>query len=111
MPQLTDDEVDAIMSAAWPLHPSQRGAFEQTVLTEWQRLPVEARGPGSLHRIIAAAQKDALRGGPLSVGPGNLSHYRKRSLLRDKGSNTDIEMEMFSNKTFAPSRPKGPKRK
>jgi hypothetical protein len=40
---LTDAEIDHIMEAAWALHPSQRGAFEQTVITELQRLPPAAR--------------------------------------------------------------------
>jgi hypothetical protein len=58
---LTDAEIDRIMEAAWALHPSQRGAFEQTVITELQRLPPAARGPGTLHRIIAPAQRIYLR--------------------------------------------------
>jgi hypothetical protein len=69
---LTDAEIDRIMEAAWALHPSQRGAFEQTVITELQRLPPAARGPGTLHRIIAPAQRTFLHGGPIAVGTGNL---------------------------------------
>ena len=86
MTQLTDDELDAIMSAAWPLHPAQRAAFEQTVITEWQRLPVDARGPGTLHRTIAMVQHDFLKSRPIAVGPspGNLSKYGKAA-LRAKG--------------------------
>ena len=69
---LTDAEIDRIMEAAWALHPSQRGAFEQTVITELQRLPPAARGPGTLHRIIAPAQRTFLRSSPTAVGTGNL---------------------------------------
>jgi hypothetical protein len=29
---LTDAELDRILEAAWALHPSQRGAFEQQVI-------------------------------------------------------------------------------
>ena len=67
------------------LHPTQRAAFEQQVISELQRLPLDARGPGVLHRIIAAAQRTYLVSGAIAVGTGNLSHYDKRSLLRDKG--------------------------
>ena len=38
-----------------------------------------------LHRIIAAAQRTYLASGAIAMGTGNLSHYDKRSLLRDKG--------------------------
>ena len=59
MGQLGDAELDAILTAAWALHPSQRAAFEQAVLAELQRLPPDTRGPGTLHRIIAACQRKA----------------------------------------------------
>jgi hypothetical protein len=58
MGQLGDAELDAILTAAWALHPSQRAAFEQAVLAELQRLPPDTRGPGTLHRIIAACQRN-----------------------------------------------------
>ena len=79
---LTDVELDRIMEAAWGLHPSQRAAFEEQVITELQKLAPDVRGPGTLHRIIAAAQRSFLRA---AVGPGNLSHYDKPSVLRGKG--------------------------
>jgi hypothetical protein len=48
------------------------------VITEWQRLPVDARGPGTPHRTIAMVQRDFLKSRPIAVGPspGNLSKYR-----------------------------------
>jgi hypothetical protein len=88
MPQpLTDAELDAIMSAAWPLSPSQRAAFEQQVTTELQRLPSDTRGPGTLHRTIATVQRAFLKSGKIAIGhsPGNHSKYEKPSALRDKG--------------------------
>jgi hypothetical protein len=61
------------MEAAWGLHPSQRAAFEQQVITELQKLAPDVRGPDSLHRIIAAAQRSYL--GSRAIISGNLSHY------------------------------------
>ena len=81
---LTDAEFDAIMTAAWVLHPSQRAAFEQQCISELLRLPPDARGPGSLHRTIATVQRAFLKSGPIAVGTGNLSQYGKAA-LRAKG--------------------------
>ena len=79
---LTDAELDRIMEAAWGLHPSQRAAFEQQVITELQKLAPDVRGPGSLHRIIAACQRTHLGS---RATAGNSSHYDKPTVLRDKG--------------------------
>ena len=81
---LTDAELDRILEAAWALHPAQRAAFEQAVITELQKLPPETRGPGTLHRVIATCQRTYLGSGAIAVGPGNLSAYGKAA-LRDKG--------------------------
>jgi hypothetical protein len=56
------------------LHPTQRAAFEQLVISELQKLPTDVRGPGTLHRIIAEAQRTYLRIGPIAIGP-NYSKY------------------------------------
>ena len=82
---LTDAELDRILEAAWALHPSQRGAFEQQVIMELQRLPPDTRGPGSLHRVIAACQRNYIGSSAIAVGAGNQSHYDRPSALRDKG--------------------------
>ena len=79
---LTDAELDRIMEAAWVLHPAKRAEFEQAVISELQKLSPDVRGPGTLHRIIAAAQRTYLGSRALA---GNLSRYDKPSALRDKG--------------------------
>jgi len=83
MAQLSDAELDRILEASGALHPAQRAAFEAAVIAEWQRLPPATRGPGTLHQIIATAQRSfvALAVGP---SPGNLSRYGKAA-LRAKG--------------------------
>jgi hypothetical protein len=83
-PPLTAAELDAITAAAWPLLPGVRADFEQQVITEWQRLPPDKRGPGTLHRTIAMAQRAFLKSGPIAVSTGNVSRYG-RAALRAKG--------------------------
>jgi hypothetical protein len=39
------------------------------VITELEKLPTDVRGPGTLHRIIAEAQRTYLRLEPIAVGP------------------------------------------
>jgi hypothetical protein len=67
---LSDAERDAIAGAALPLPPSQPAAFEQMVTVELTRLTPAQRGPGSLHRLIAAAQAKFLIDGPVAFGTG-----------------------------------------
>jgi hypothetical protein len=58
MPQpisLNDAEYDAVMSAAAPIHPSQRGDVIQALAGELERQP--AIGPGVVHRIAADLQR------------------------------------------------------
>jgi hypothetical protein len=81
---LTDEELDSIMTAALALHLSQRAAFEQQCISELLHLPPATRGPGSLHRVIAACQRNYIGSGAIAVGTGNLSRYGKAA-LRAKG--------------------------
>jgi homoaconitase/3-isopropylmalate dehydratase large subunit len=48
------------------------------------RLPPATRGPGSVHRVIAACQRSYIGSGAIAVGTGNLSRYGKAA-LRAKG--------------------------
>jgi hypothetical protein len=64
------------------LHPTQRAAFEQQVITELQKVPSDMRGPGSLHRTIATVQRAFI--GTAIGGTGNLAKYG-RAGLRAKG--------------------------
>src|SRR5262249_49848254 len=66
---LTDEELDSIMTAALALRPRQRAAFEQQCISELLRLPPATRGPGSLHRVIAACQRSYIGCGAIAVGP------------------------------------------
>jgi hypothetical protein len=59
----------AIWAAAAALPPPQRAEFQQRVAAELKSLPCGMLGPGTLHRVIAAAQKMILDSGMLAVGP------------------------------------------
>jgi hypothetical protein len=52
---LNDDEYDAIMQAAAPIHPLQRDAFLKVLAAELERHPVV--GPGLVHRLAAQLQR------------------------------------------------------
>ena len=51
---LSDDQLDAVMRAATPLQPRDRGPFLEELARELARLP--DIGDGSLHRIIMTVQ-------------------------------------------------------
>ena len=52
---LSDDQLDAVMRAAAPLQPRDRGPFLEELARELARLP--DIGDGSLHRIIMTVQR------------------------------------------------------
>ena len=52
---LTDDEYNAVMQAAAPIHPHQRDAFLKALAGELERHPVV--GPGVVHRCAAQLQR------------------------------------------------------
>jgi hypothetical protein len=53
--RLTDDELQAVMSAARPLDPWRRDAFLQEVASSLSRCG--ELGPGLVHRVIAQVQR------------------------------------------------------
>jgi hypothetical protein len=55
--RLTDDELDAIMSAARPLEASRRDAFLQHVASSLKHCG--ELGPGVVYRVVAEVQRDA----------------------------------------------------
>jgi hypothetical protein len=61
--------LEVIWAAAAALPPPQRPAFQERVAAELKSLPCGTIGPGTLHRVIAAAQKTILASGMLAVGP------------------------------------------
>jgi hypothetical protein len=52
---LSDDEYSAVMAAAAPIHPLQRGAFLQALATELEKHSIV--GPGVVHRCAAELQR------------------------------------------------------
>jgi hypothetical protein len=52
---LSDSEYDAVMAAARPLQPHQRGAFLEALALELR--PCGELGDGRVHRAIAQVQK------------------------------------------------------
>jgi hypothetical protein len=75
MPQsplaLSNEEYEAIQTAAAPVHPHQRDGFLQALADELQRVPV--RGVGLIHRIAAETQRrftiDARRDAESAAAP------------------------------------------
>ena len=66
--RLTDDELDAVLAAARPLPVDRRDAFLQQVASSLQRCgPI---GPGVVHRICAAAQREFFDAPDLSRAAG-----------------------------------------
>jgi hypothetical protein len=52
---LSDDEMEAVLAAAQPLPRERRDAFLRAVAADLARVP--ERGPGVLHRLIRATQR------------------------------------------------------
>jgi hypothetical protein len=69
---LSDSELDAVMTACQPLAVERRDAFLQEIASALRRCNGEI-GPGSLHRILAEAQRKYL---PAISGIAGASKYR-----------------------------------
>ena len=71
---LSDDEYNAIMQAAAPIHPLQRDAFLKALAAALEAHPVV--GPGLVHRCAAELQKTfgvtAHSESPLAAEPRHL---------------------------------------
>jgi hypothetical protein len=52
---LNDDEYNAVMQAAAPIHPLQRDGFLKALAAELERQPVVS--PGLVHRCVAELQR------------------------------------------------------
>jgi hypothetical protein len=55
MLSLNDDEYQAVMQAAGPVHPTQRSAFLRALAKELELHPIV--GPGLVHRLAADIQR------------------------------------------------------
>ena len=53
--RLTDSELEAVFTAARPLHPRDRDAFLQAIAIELSTLPVV--GDGAVHRVCSDVQR------------------------------------------------------
>ena len=53
--RLTDSELEAVFTAARPLHPRDRDAFLQAIAAELATLPVVSDGP--VQRVASAVQR------------------------------------------------------
>jgi hypothetical protein len=72
---LTDDELEAVITAARPLDPWRRDAFLQEVASSLASC--SEIGPGIVHRIVAQVQRAHFAPPDLSVGAaGRTSKYR-----------------------------------
>jgi hypothetical protein len=82
---LTDEQLHAVMRAAAPLLPSDRGPFLEEVARELAALP--DIGDGALHRVVATVQRrhfDPPRESGNHAGPRHLgSNRRSPHLIRD----------------------------
>ena len=73
MLRFSDEELASITELASPLSHAMRSGFLQLVANRIAGYPLQARGPGLLHRIAVEAQRDFLngrRGCCLEVGTG-----------------------------------------
>jgi hypothetical protein len=81
---LADSELDAVMQAAAPLHPIDRGAFLSSVA---QRLRLEpVLGPGTMNRVIREllASKNYRLADAMAVGSTQgMARHNGRSQLRN----------------------------
>jgi hypothetical protein len=69
---LSDDEMAAVLAAARPLARERRDAFLRAIATDLGRAP--ERGPGVLHRIIRATQRQFFDPPNLSRPLGKYDH-------------------------------------
>lgn len=53
--RLTDSELEAVFTAARPLHPRDRAAFLQAIATELNTLP--DLGDGAVQRVVSDVQR------------------------------------------------------
>jgi hypothetical protein len=67
MVEVEQDVLDAIAAASLGLPPSQRAEFRRLVMANLQSLPCVTLGPGTLHWVIASAQKRFLDPGAVAV--------------------------------------------
>jgi hypothetical protein len=74
MLRLSDDELDAVMTAAAPLDPADRDGFVRAVAAELASCP--EIGPGAVHRAIVATQRRFWTPPQLSHEPGARSKWR-----------------------------------
>jgi hypothetical protein len=70
--RLTDDELDAVMSAAQPIAIERRDAFLQAVAAELRGREV---GPGLVHRVVAQVQREFFDP-PLETRSGTGKYHR-----------------------------------
>jgi len=63
----TDEEMESLTTLASALPPASRDGFLQLVAGKLSAYPLEARGPGLVHRVAAEAQRDFLN---IAVGAG-----------------------------------------
>jgi hypothetical protein len=71
--RLSDEQLSAIMRAAQPLAPADRGAFLQAVAAALRSHP--EIGDGAVHRAVAEVQRQYFR--PPLEGPGGVAKWSR----------------------------------
>jgi hypothetical protein len=71
---LSDDELAAVMNAAAPLDRDLSAAFVEAVAAELAK--ISETGPGVVHRICAATQRQFFTPPQFQHAPGRASKYR-----------------------------------
>jgi len=83
--RLSDDQLNAVLAAAYPLQPNRRSAFLEDVARELARLPEV--GDGMLHRIIMTVQRrhfdppDLGSGGKRGVPDHSRKNFARRTAV------------------------------
>jgi hypothetical protein len=71
---LTDEQLDTIHRAAWPLAPADRASFLEAVAQALQAQPTI--GDGVIHRVALECQRRFWTPPELGAGPARRSKYR-----------------------------------
>jgi len=71
MVKLSDDELEAVMTAARPMLPHQRSAFLERMAAELAALDADAIGPGAVARLCRELQREHYAAPDLARGAGS----------------------------------------
>jgi hypothetical protein len=72
---LSDDQLNALLAASYPLLPNRRSAFLEACARELANLP--EIGEGAVHRIVSAVQRQFFDPPSFQTGDGKSKYSRR----------------------------------